>query len=167
MTQQQYLILCVDDERDVLDSVVQDLEEFEQHFVVEAAESVDEARDVIADYASRDIPLSLILCDHIMPEQTGISFLIELNDAESTFHTRKLLLTGQAGLDDTVEAINHACLDFYISKPWNQDELIKHVKHQLTLYVINCSQDLSQWLSILETDLLLQKMAEKRAQFGE
>ncbi len=167
MAQQQYLILCVDDERDVLDSVVQDLEEFEQHFVIEAAESVSEARDVITDYASRDIPLALILCDHIMPEQTGISFLIELNDEESTFHTRKLLLTGQAGLDDTVEAINHACLDFYISKPWDQGELKKNVKHQLTLYIINCSPDLSQWLNILEPDLLLQKMAEKRNQFGE
>ncbi|MCE0492749.1 response regulator [Vibrio salinus] len=164
---QQFLILCVDDERDVLDSVVQDLEEFEEHFIVEAAESVSEAKDVIADYASQDIPLALVLCDHIMPEQTGISFLIELNDEEPTFHTRKLLLTGQAGLDDTVEAINHACLDFYIGKPWDQYELRKTIKHQLTLFVINYSSDLTPWLNILEADLLLKKMAEKRNQFGE
>lgn len=164
---QQFLILCVDDERDVLDSVAQDLEEFEEHFIVEAAESVSEAKDVIADYAQRDIPLALVLCDHIMPEQTGISFLIELNDNEATFHTRKLLLTGQAGLDDTVEAINHACLDFYISKPWNKDELLKIIKHQLTLFVINSTSDYAPWLHVLEADLLLQKMAEKRSQFGE
>lgn len=92
----KYMILCVDDEREVLDSVVQDLDCFEEHFVIEAAESVAEAKEVIEDYRQQDIPLALILCDHIMPEQTGISFLIELNDDEDTAKTRKILLTGQA-----------------------------------------------------------------------
>ncbi len=104
----KYLILCVDDEREVLDSVIQDLDEFEEHFVVEAAESVAEAKDIIADCANESTPLALILCDHIMPEQTGIEFLIELAQEEETENCRKLLLTGQAGLEDTVEAINHS-----------------------------------------------------------
>ncbi|GHY16562.1 response regulator [Vibrio cholerae] len=75
----KFLILCVDDEREVLDSVVQDLDCFEEHFIIEAAESVAEAKSVIEDYRQEAIPLALILCDHIMPEQTGIQFLIELN----------------------------------------------------------------------------------------
>lgn len=73
----KFLILCVDDEREVLDSVVQDLDCFEEHFIIEAAESVAEAKSVIDDYRQEDVPLALILCDHIMPEQTGIQFLIE------------------------------------------------------------------------------------------
>ncbi|RQW63353.1 response regulator [Vibrio viridaestus] len=167
MNHQEFLILCVDDEREVLDSVVQDLEEFEEHFVLEAAESVSEAQEVIADYAARDIPLALILCDHIMPEQTGISFLIELNDEKATYPTRKLLLTGQAGLDDTVEAINHACLDFYVSKPWNGDELRSTIRHQLSLYVVSQVKDLKPWVTILEPELLLKKMADSRIDYGE
>ncbi len=72
----KFLILCVDDEREVLDSVVQDLDCFEEHFIIEAAESVAEAKSVIEDYRQEAIPLALILCDHIMPEQTGIQFLL-------------------------------------------------------------------------------------------
>lgn len=93
----KFLILCVDDEREVLDSVVQDLDCFEEHFIIEAAESVAEAKSVIEDYRQETIPLALILCDHIMPEQTGIQFLIELNQEADTTRTRKMLLTGQAG----------------------------------------------------------------------
>ncbi|GHY87333.1 response regulator [Vibrio cholerae] len=94
----KFLILCVDDEREVLDSVVQDLDCFEEHFIIEAAESVAEAKSVIEYYRQEAIPLALILCDHIMPEQTGIQFLIELNQEADTTRTRKMLLTGQAGL---------------------------------------------------------------------
>ena len=119
----KYLILCVDDEREVLDSVMQDLDCFEEHFMLEAAESVNEAKEIIAEAQSDSIALALILCDHIMPEQTGISFLIELNEDDQTQCAKKLLLTGQAGLEDTVEAVNHSSLDFYISKPWNGDDL--------------------------------------------
>ncbi|MDG2932760.1 response regulator, partial [Vibrio parahaemolyticus] len=106
----KYLILCVDDEREVLDSVLQDLAPFEENFVVEGAESVTEARQVIEEMAEEEVQLALILCDHIMPEQTGISFLIELSQNGDTKAARKVLLTGQAGLEDTVEAVNNASL---------------------------------------------------------
>jgi len=163
----KYLILCVDDEREVLDSVTQDLAQFEEFFVVEAAESVSEARDVILDFADEEIPLALILCDHIMPEQTGISYLIELEQDPHTQKARKLLLTGQAGLEDTVEAINHASLDFYLAKPWQGEELIKVVTAQLTDFMIENEPDLMPWGRILDTERIFNAIADKRSQFGE
>ncbi len=132
----KYLILCVDDEREVLDSVIQDLDCFEENFVLEAAESVAEAKSLIEECQQEDVKLALILCDHIMPDQTGIQFLIELNENSPTTQARKLLLTGQAGLEDTVEAVNHSSLDFFIAKPWRGDELREIVKSQLTTYMI-------------------------------
>ncbi|MBG0754928.1 response regulator [Vibrio cidicii] len=163
----KYLILCVDDEREVLDSVLQDLAPFEDHFVLEGAESVSEARAVIEEYQDDDIALALILCDHIMPEQTGISFLIELSDDEHTRKARKVLLTGQAGLEDTVEAVNHASLDFYISKPWYGEELRAAIKKQLTQFVIKHGDNLLNWVSILDAEAILNAMAERRSSFGE
>ncbi|EHD0092137.1 response regulator [Vibrio vulnificus] len=163
----KYLILCVDDEREVLDSVLQDLSPFEDHFVLEGAESVAEAKNVIEEYDDEDVPLALILCDHIMPEQTGISFLIELSRDETTRKARKVLLTGQAGLEDTVEAVNHASLDFYIAKPWYGDELRSAIKKQLTSYVIANDDNLLSWTSILDPERILNAMAEKRSSFGE
>lgn len=163
----QYMILCVDDEREVLDSVVQDLESFEEHFIIEATQSVTEAKSVLKDYADNGVKLALILCDHLMPDQTGIQFLIELNQHEATRHSRKVLLTGQAGLEDTIDAVNHASLDFYIGKPWTASALRETVKQQLTLYMIEHENNLAPWLSILDANALLQKMSEQRSQFGE
>ncbi len=163
----KYLILCVDDEREVLDSVVQDLDEFEEHFSLEAAESVQEAKQIIEDAERGGIKLALILCDHIMPEQTGISFLIELNEQASTQATRKLLLTGQAGLEDTVEAINHSSLHFYIAKPWRGDELRNVIKEQLTQYMIENEPELMPWSSVLNTERIFEEMAKNRLNYGE
>ncbi|OAJ93751.1 response regulator [Vibrio bivalvicida] len=163
----KYLILCVDDEREVLDSVMQDLDCFEEHFIVEAAESVQEAKQLIAESRQEDVKLALILCDHIMPEQTGIQFLIELNQDEPTQPTRKLLLTGQAGLEDTVEAVNHSSLDFYIAKPWQGDELRQILKNQLTTYMIEHEPELMPWASVLETERVFEAMAKNRLYYGE
>ncbi len=163
----KYLILCVDDEREVLDSVLQDLMPFEEYFAVEGAESVTEARQVIEDMAEEEIKLALILCDHIMPEQTGISFLIELSQDTDTRDARKVLLTGQAGLEDTVEAINHDSLDYYISKPWKGEELRQAITAQLTSFVIENDENLLSWTTILDSEAILNAMAERRSTFGE
>ncbi len=163
----KYLILCVDDEREVLDSVIQDLDCFEEHFLLEAAESVQEAKQIIEEAERDSVPLALILCDHIMPEQTGISFLIELNQNEQTRMTKKLLLTGQAGLEDTVDAINHSSLDFYIAKPWLGDELRAVIKSQLTHYMIDNEPELMPWAAVLDTEKIFDAIAKNRLSFGE
>ncbi len=163
----KYLILCVDDEREVLDSVIQDLDCFEAHFMLEAAESVAEAKEIIAEAQADEIQLALILCDHIMPEQTGISFLIELSDDKQTAKAKKLLLTGQAGLEDTVEAINHASLDFYLAKPWNGDQIRSTVKELLTQYMIENESELMPWAQILDTEKIFNAIADNRISFGE
>lgn len=164
---EKYLILCVDDEREVLDSVIQDLDSFEEHFIVEAAQSVREAKDILQQCQQDDVKLALILCDHIMPEQTGTSFLIELSQNPDTAPARKLLLTGQAGLEDTVEALNHASLDFYIAKPWTRDEIVDAVTAQLTQYMIANEPELLPWVAVLDTNQMLQALAKKRDTFGE
>lgn len=163
----KYLILCVDDEREVLDSVLQDLIPFEDNFVVEGAESVTEAKQVIEEMAEDGIQLALILCDHIMPEQTGISFLIELSQNDDNKSARKVLLTGQAGLEDTVEAVNHASLDYYIAKPWEGEELREAIISQLTAFMIENDDNLLSWTSILDAEAILNAMADRRASFGE
>lgn len=160
-------ILCVDDERDVLDSVMRDLQSLESFCHLEAAESVAEAREVVQDYEQESQPLALILCDHIMPEQTGVDYLIELHQQPSTQATKKILLTGQADLNDTVSAVNHHCLDHYIAKPWQKETLIETVRSHLTDYVIAQYEDPMPWAQYLDTNKILQALASQRHQFGE
>lgn len=158
----KYLILCVDDEREVLDSVLHDLSELEEHFIIEAAESVDEAKEVLADTIADHIPLALILCDHIMPGETGIDFLIELKHQSETTLCRRVLLTGQAGLEETVQAVNNASLDYYIAKPWDGNQLKEVVIDQLTTYVIENEKDLMPWARILDTSRIMEALSERR-----
>ncbi|PMH46654.1 hypothetical protein BCU68_01060 [Vibrio sp. 10N.286.49.B3] len=163
----KYLILCVDDEREILDCVLHDLARFESHFILEGAQSVHEAKSIIAECAEDGIELALILCDHIMPGETGIDFLIELSESTATQDTRKVLLTGQAGLEETVEAVNHASLDFYLSKPWDGEALCNIITAQLSQYVISHDSQLLSWVSILDSEAILNAAAKNRTNFSD
>ncbi len=163
----KYLILCVDDEREVLDSVLHDLSSLEEYFIIEAAESVDEAKEVLADTIADHIPLALILCDHIMPGETGIDFLIELKKQTETTRSRRVLLTGQAGLEETVQAVNHASLDYYISKPWDGDQLKDIVVDQLTTYIIDNEKELMPWARVLDTSRIMTALSDKRLSLSD
>ncbi|MGF1691788.1 response regulator [Photobacterium kagoshimensis] len=163
----KYMILCVDDEREVLDSVLHDLEPLSEHFILEAAESVDEAKEVLADAIADHIPLALILCDHIMPGETGIHFLIELKQQDETKSARKVLLTGQAGLEETVQAVNNASLDYYVAKPWDGENLRTVVIEQLTSYMIDNEKELMPWARILNTAKIMQAMSDRRLSLSD
>ncbi len=145
-------LICVDDEQGVLDALVRDLAPFEDHLVVEAAASADEARDIVDSLSGRGCRLALILCDHLMPGTTGTDFLIELNRREDTRRAAKVLVTAQAGLEDTVRALNEAGLDHYIAKPWNPKELHEVARKLLTDYVLTENLDPMPWLAVLEVE---------------
>ncbi|MBF0352481.1 MAG: response regulator [SAR324 cluster bacterium] len=146
----KFTILCVDDEREVLDSVVQDLDALSSMFDIEAANSVREAREIIEDLERDDRQLALALCDHIMPEIKGIDYLIELNQEEFTESARKVLLTGQAGLEDTIQAINRGGLHYYVSKPWTAESLMKVVVDQLTTFIIANEPHMMNYARVLD-----------------
>jgi two-component system chemotaxis response regulator CheY len=143
-------IICVDDEAPVLEAVERVLAPLEDTFPIESASNVDEARAVIAKIIADGHRVGLIFCDHLMPGTRGVDFLIELNQNTETIPTRKILLTGQAGHQDTIEAINHAGLNHYISKPWNTQELLAVARKQLTEYVLAEKLNPTPYLSTLD-----------------
>jgi CheY-like chemotaxis protein len=143
-------ILCVEDEPEVLDAVVRDLAPLEVRFPVEGARSAAEARRVVAQILGEGSRLGLVLCDHIMPEENGVEFLVELQGKPETAKTRKVLLTGQADLEATVKAVNEASLDYYIAKPWTRRDLLAIARKQLTEFVLETEEDLIPYLGVLE-----------------
>lgn len=116
-------ILCVDDEKIVLTSLKEQLKRaFGQEFDIETVESGEEALEIFEDLLSEDVPVPLIITDHIMPGMKGDELLIEIHQHHPDI--RKVLLTGQADADAVGNAVNHAGLYRYIAKPWEQDDLI-------------------------------------------
>lgn len=129
-------ILCVDDELEVLQAVEQNIAELEDTFPILTAESSDEARTLVKQISDEGNLLGLVLCDHVMPGESGVDFLIGLDKEDDFANTRKVLVTGQAGLDATVKAVNEGRLNHYIAKPWQAEDLLATAKDQLTQFVI-------------------------------
>ncbi|HAK00327.1 MAG TPA: hypothetical protein DCM62_09900 [Bacteroidales bacterium] len=144
-------IVCIDDEHQVLDVLIKDLEGLEEVFPIEVASSVPEARILFAEILKSGNRIGLVVCDHIMPGEYGVDLLVEMQNKEETKATRKILLTGQAGLDDTINAVNNARLNHYIAKPWNPDYLLKVAKNELTSYVLEHEKDLLQYMRLLDS----------------
>lgn len=56
-----------------MEALVNDLEQFEEFFPIESANSSEEAKQVVKDvYDGNEI--GLVLCDHVMPGQNGVDF---------------------------------------------------------------------------------------------
>ncbi|MEX0686251.1 MAG: response regulator [Balneolales bacterium] len=145
-------ILIVEDEAGVLSAIVRDMEYFEEQFPIEMTESVEEARDVVKNILDHNGQLGLVICDHILPGTHGADFLVELQNDEKTAKAMNVLLTGQAGLDETIKAINEGGLKHFIAKPWDKDELINISIKLLTDYVIQNENDLLPYMKLLDQE---------------
>lgn len=129
-------IVCIEDQREVLNSIVEDLSFFEEALVIEECESASEAEDIVDDIDARGDFLAVIISDHVMPGKNGVEFLKELHDDPRFKNSKKILLTGLATHADTIRAINQAAIDRYIEKPWQTEVLVRYVKELLTSFVI-------------------------------
>ena len=148
-------ILTVEDEPEVRDALRRDLSPFADAFRLEFAGDADEGREVIAECSDEGEPVALVLCDHLLPGTRGTDFLIELHKNPATAAMRKVLVTGQAGHDDTIRAINEADLQHYISKPWDPADLETVVRDELTDWVLANEDDLLRYVAVLDGPRIL------------
>lgn len=150
----EYLILCVEDEADVLDAVLRDLKPFESHFIVEGFSTADSVRDFLTASSAGTLKPALFVCDHMMPGTTGVDFLVEVETFGLAEGAKKMLLTGQAGLLETVKAVNQGHLDYYLAKPWTADALQEAVRQLLTAFVREKKINPLPYLTILDAKQL-------------
>ena len=154
-------ILVIEDEPEVREAIFRDLESFAGRFLIELAEDVGDARTVMDELSASGDRVGLALCDHLLPGERGVDFLVELNADPVTRRIRKVLITGQAGLEDTVRAVNEADLDHYIAKPWTVENLHEVVRQQLTDYVIDNEEDLLPFVAVLDGARLMAAISER------
>lgn len=155
-------IVCVEDEIEVLESVVRDLAELEDDFRIETATSVADADKVLEHLDSEGIKVALFICDHLMPNETGVEFMVRLQRKPEYEQSEKMLLTGQAGLLDTVKAVNEAGLNYYLAKPWKTNELQSIVKKLLTDYVISNATNVLRYFSTLDAERLSESLRNSK-----
>jgi two-component system sensor histidine kinase ChiS len=126
-------ILCVDDERIVLDSLKDQLKRsFSGEARVEVAESAEAALEIIDELLEENAEIPVIITDQIMPGVKGDELLIRLH--ERLPRTLKILLTGQASAEAVGNAVNRANLYRYVAKPWEREDLNLTVREAIRSY---------------------------------
>jgi PAS domain S-box-containing protein len=137
-------------------------------FMVEIAESAEEALEVVEDLISSGRELPLVIADQIMPNMRGDQFLIALHDRYPKIV--KVMLTGQARAEDVGNVVNRGNLYRFMSKPWNENDLRLTVSEALRSYKQDRTIE-AQYLALeqakLELEILnanLEKQVQERTQ---
>jgi signal transduction histidine kinase len=127
------IILCVDDEHTILDSLKLELTKLVgDDYIIETAEDALEALEVMDNLLTRGYEIPLVISDHIMPEMKGDDFLKRVHQISPK--TLKIMLTGQAGIEAVSNAIKYAKLYRYIPKPWDVTDFDLTIKEALYSY---------------------------------
>ena len=147
-------IICVDDEREVLESVVRDLEYLNEIVNIEECESAMECLELLEDLDANQEYVAVLISDHVMPEKTGVELLTEVALDTRFLGTKKLLLTGLATQADTIRAINNAKLDNFLEKVWDPDELLQTVKELLTEFIVERGIEYESYIEKLDAPTL-------------
>ena len=120
-------MICVDDDSSVLETLQEQLrEKFQNTHYIEIADSAEVALSLIDDVQESGEVIEVIISDQVMPGMKGDKFLEEIH--KKLPDTIKILLTGQAGLDSAIRAINYGGLNRYVEKPWNIDLLSRDIQ---------------------------------------
>jgi len=115
-------ILFVDDEANVLKALRRLFhnEPYMTYFASSGAEGLEILRQHAVD---------LIISDMRMPEMSGAEFLTEV--FMQWPETIRILLTGYADFQSTIDAVNKGRIYNYCNKPWNDEELKLLVRNAL------------------------------------
>ncbi len=115
-------ILCVDDEPNILASLRRLFRS--QGYHVLTAESGAEGLKKLESES-----VDIVISDMRMPEMDGANFLERVR--ERCPRTLRLLLTGYADIQSILAAINRGEIYRYITKPWDDNDILLIVRHAL------------------------------------
>jgi response regulator RpfG family c-di-GMP phosphodiesterase len=114
----EYVLICVDDDAEFLASMRQLLtpslkETFhrlslDMQFYVQPEEVLEAAHTL-------EKPIAAVISDQVMPHIQGLELLSRVKKLRPD--TQKVLLTGYAGIDSAVRAVNDRLVDKYLTKP--------------------------------------------------
>ncbi len=135
-------ILFVDDEKNVLQSLKRLF--MDHDYEITLANSGEEALEVLKNNSD----IGLIVSDQRMPGLSGVDFLEK--SRELLPDAIRILLTGYADINAVADAINRGGAYRYITKPWDDDDLIQ---------VIN---DAANRFSLVQENKRLQAVIEKK-----
>lgn len=119
-----YSILLVDDEAPVLSSLRRLLRPLKCN--LHTAESAASALEILAQH-----PVDLIISDMRMPDVSGDQLLAEV--AQRWPETERVVMTGYSDTQSAIDAINKGRISRFMTKPWDDSEVLKVVQKSFEL----------------------------------
>lgn len=119
-------ILIVDDQIEILNSLERQLREDY------AVSTVSNGKDALA--LMREKEFAVAIADQRMPGMTGVEFLEKSLSIQPEIV--RILITAYADIQASIEAINKGQIYYYISKPWEPDELRLIVQKAVEHYLL-------------------------------
>jgi len=139
----ELFIICLDDDIEFLNSLKMSLTtkfQSEANYNLLFLDNPFESLDVIRDLVEHDEPVALIMSDQMMPGMKGVDFLMETR--KITPSSMRVLLTGHAGMDSAIVAINENILHKYLTKPVDDiEDLVLTLKRLLNEYILKNTVD--------------------------
>lgn len=119
-------IICVDDERVIVMSIVEQLwEHFGDRYVYEMAMSGEEALEIVDELVQDSTKVILIISDWLMNGMKGDELVIRIHEKYPEVQT--VMLSGQADPAAIDDAINQGALNAFIAKPWDKAVLMRKI----------------------------------------
>ncbi len=112
-------ILLVDDEAPILKALSRLLQY--EGYNIRATTSPEEAVEIL-----RKEEIHLVISDHTMPGMTGIEVLRKARLLRPD--TVRVILTGNANLDMAMDAINQGEIYRFLTKPWDNNDVLITVR---------------------------------------
>ncbi|OAN13681.1 ATPase [Photobacterium jeanii] len=131
-----FVILCLDDDPEVVERLREDLSHFSQLFDIIGAESIEDAYDTLSFIEQQGQQAAMVICDNDLGEDNGVDFLVALDNHPVTKRARTVLLNDKPQLDAIMQAVNEGRLNYCLTKPWKKDELHRLLIKELTTYII-------------------------------
>ncbi|CAH2031575.1 HD domain-containing phosphohydrolase [Trichlorobacter ammonificans] len=159
-------VLFVDDEENILKAMVRLT--MDEAFSVVTATSGQQGLECLQQMPE----VALIVSDQRMPGMNGAEFLHK--SRELAPDAIRMLLTGYSDISAAVDAINRGGASRYLSKPWNDDDLLQTLRgavetweltrenRRLQAVVQAQNEELKQWNENLKSRVLQQTTAIRK-----
>lgn len=118
----RYRVLCVDDEPNILRALKRAL--FSLDIELICTESGEQALAIMTKHK-----IHVVISDMKMPGMSGAELLEKV--AQQYPDTYRIVLTGFADIQTTIQAVNHGKIHRYLQKPWDNNELIHTINEGL------------------------------------
>jgi response regulator RpfG family c-di-GMP phosphodiesterase len=138
-------ILCVDDEPNILSSLRRLFRG--KGYEVHTATSGALGLELMAQQ-----PIDLVISDMRMPEMDGARFLAQVR--ERWPNTVRLLLTGYSDVQSIQDAINCGEIYRYITKPWDDNDILLTVRHALERHGLELEKQRLEALTLKQNEEL-------------